>query len=315
MDERVMVMNAKRMFRTAGLAVLLATAAPLAALAEAETFPTPEAAAEAVIAALEVRDRDRMLAIFGPENEDVISTGDAEEDREVWGEFLRDYREMHRVAVDVEGRATLYTGRDQYPFPAPIVQAGDGSWYFDAPAAREEVQLRRIGRNELDVIDLMRAYVRVQRNYRLTDWDGDGVLSFAGAIISDAGKRDGLYWPDEPGVVESPVGDFMARASADGFSVGGQDAEAEPFLGYYFRVLTRQGDAAPGGAMDYVVNGHMLAGHALLAFPAAYDDTGIMSFMVGESGVVYEADLGEDTLAVAAAIESFDPGDGWMPVE
>jgi hypothetical protein len=314
MMERVKQMNAKRMFETAAVAVLIA-AAPVAALADAETFASPEAAAEAVIAALEVPDRERMLAIFGPENEDVISTGDVEEDREIWGEFLRSYREMHRVALDTEGRATLYTGRDQYPFPAPIVQAGDGSWYFDAPAAREEVMMRRIGRNELDVIDLMRAYVRVQRNYRLTDWDGDGVMSFAGSILSDAGRRDGLYWPDEPGVVESPVGDFMARASADGFSVGGQDAEAEPYLGYYFRILTRQGEAAPGGAIDYMVNGHMLAGHALLAFPAAYGDTGIMSFMVGESGVVYEADLGEDTLAVAAAIESFDPGEGWTPVE
>jgi Protein of unknown function (DUF2950) len=175
--------------------------------------------------------------------------------------------------------------------------------------------LRRIGQNELDVIDLLRGYVDAQATYRAMDPDGDGLPTFAASVLSTEGMRDGLYWPDAPDAPESPVGDFMARAAADGFSVeGGSDEEPEPYLGYYFRVLTKQGAAAPGGAMDYMVNGNMVAGHALLAFPAAYGDTGVMSFLVGERGVVYEADLGEDTLAIAGAMDSFDPGEGWEPV-
>jgi hypothetical protein len=282
------------------------------ARAEPEAFPSPEAAAEAVVAALEARDRAALIAIFGPENEDVILTGDDAADREAWGEFLDSYRQMRRIAVEGEA-ATLFVGRDQWPFPAPLVEGAAG-WSFDAAAAREEVLLRRIGQNELDVIDVLRRYVRAQAAYRASDPDGDGVRTFAAGVLSAPGTRDGLYWPPEPGAPASPIGDFMARAAADGYSLDGQDADPEPFHGYYFRVLTRQGPAAPGGALDYMVGGRMMAGHAMLAFPSAYGDTGIMSFMVAENGVVYEADLGEDTLAVAAAIEAFDPGDGWEPV-
>ena len=175
--------------------------------------------------------------------------------------------------------------------------------------------LRRIGQNELDVIELMHGYVRAQALYRSENPDGDGLPSFASAILSSDGKHDGLYWPSAPGEPESPIGDFMARAAADGYQVDGTDVEPEPYLGYYFRVLTKQGPHAPGGALDYMANGQMVAGHALLAFPSDYGDTGVMSFMVGEAGIVYEADLGEETLDVAGAIDSFDPGDGWSPVE
>jgi Protein of unknown function (DUF2950) len=298
--------------RAAALAALL-TVPGAAAIAEPALFETPAAASEAVISALEARDRQGLIAIFGPENEDVILSGDDVADREAWGEFLADYRALHRIAVE-GGTATLYVGRDQWPFPAPLVEDPAG-WRFDAAAAREEVLMRRIGENELEVIELMRAYVRAQDAYRAMDPDGDGLRSFAAGILSSPGTRDGLYWPDEPGAPESPVGDFMARAAAEGYSVDGQDVEPDPYHGYYYRVLQRQGPAAPGGALDYMVGGHMLAGHALLAFPSAYGDTGIMSFMVGEAGVVYEADLGEDTLAAASAIDSFDPGEAWTPVE
>jgi hypothetical protein len=294
----------------AASALLAASVGP--GRAEPAAFPSPEAAAEAVAAALEARDRAALIAIFGPENEDVILTGDDAADREAWGEFLDSYRQMRRIAVEGE-TATLFVGRDQWPFPAPLVEGAAG-WSFDAVAAREEVLLRRIGQNELDVIDVLRRYVRAQAAYRASDPDGDGVRTFAAGVLSAPGTRDGLYWPPEPGAPASPIGDFMARAAADGYSLDGQDADPEPFHGYYFRVLTRQGPAAPGGALDYMVDGRMMAGHAMLAFPSAYGDTGIMSFMVAENGVVYEADLGEDTLAVAAAIEAFDPGDGWEPV-
>ena len=225
-----------------------------------------------------------------------------------------DYRTLHRIAPNGANRAVLFTGRDQWPFPAEIVKTGDG-WFFDGAAAREEIELRRLGQNELDVIELMHGYVRAQAEFRKIDYDGDGVLQFASGILSDPGARNGLYWPDEPGAPESPIGDFMARAAADGVAIDGTDVEPEPYLGYYFRVLQGQGPSAPGGAYSYMLAGAMLGGHALLAFPAAYGDTGIMSFMVGESGVVYEADLGPDTLAVAGAIETFDPGEDWSVVE
>jgi len=292
-----------------GLAIGMA---PLSA--EPMVFDSPDAATAAVVQALEARDRDGLVVIFGPENEDVVLTGDPVQDRAAWGEFLRDFRTLNLIAVEAGERATLSVGRDLWPFPVPIVREADG-WSFDAAAARTEVLHRRIGQNELDVIDLLRGYVEAQAAYRAMDPDGDGLPTFAASVLSTEGMRDGLYWPDAPGAPESPVGDFVARAAAEGYSVAGSgDAEPEPYLGYYYRILTKQGPNAPGGAMDYMVGGHMVAGHALIAFPAAYGDTGVMSFLVGERGVVYEADLGEDTLEVAAAIDSFDPGDGWEVV-
>ena len=304
-------------WRAGLVALLLASAAPTIAAAEPQAFATPDAAADAVIAALKARDPQALLAVFGPESSDVIFTGDEAEDREDWRGFLESYEAMHRIAVEkteAGERATIYIGRDQWPFPIEIV-AADGQWRFDADGAREEVLLRRIGQNELDVIDLMHGYVRAQALYRSENPDGDGLPSFASTILSSDGKHDGLYWDAAPGEPESPIGDFMARAAADGYQVDGTDVEPEPYLGYYYRVLTKQGPHAPGGALDYMANGEMVAGHALLAFPSDYGDTGVMSFMVGEAGIVYEADLGDETLDVASAIDSFDPGDGWSPVE
>jgi hypothetical protein len=299
------------------LAALLLSAAtltlPRAAVAEPLLFETPEAAVSALTAALDAANKDELIAIFGPESEDVILTGNDVEDREVWSEFLQNQRTLSRILVDGD-TATLEVGRSLWPLPIPLVKTPAG-WEFDAEAGREEVLLRRIGQNELDVIDLMAGYVQAQVNYRASDPEDDGLRTFAAGILSTPGTRDGLYWPPEPGAPESPVGDFMARASADGYSVDDEDVEADPYLGYYYRVLTRQGAAAPGGALDYMVAGHMLAGHALLAYPAAYGETGVMSFMVGENGVIYEADLGEDTLGIAGGIESFDPGEEWVPVE
>lgn len=285
-----------------------------AASAQPQAFETPEAAVDAVIAAIDAGDREAIVTIFGPENEDIILTGDAERDRDNAEDFLASYNAMHRVVVE-DDTATLYIGADQWPAPIPIVLGSDGAWRFDPGAAREELAARVIGENELDVLELLRAYVRVQAAYRQIDYDGDGIMEFASTILSDAGQRNGLYWPAEPGVPESPIGEFMARAAASGYAVDGEAVEGDPYLGYYYRILTRQGDAAPGGARDYLVKGAMVAGHAILAFPSAYGETGIMSFMAGENGIVYEADLGEDTLAAAAAIEAFDPADDWRIVD
>jgi hypothetical protein len=284
-----------------------------AARAEPTTFEAPEAAVEALVAALEARDRAEVLAIFGPENEDVASTDDADEDRAIWGEFLENAKTRQRIE-ESDGTAILYVGREAWPFPAPLVRGEDG-WSFDAEAAREEVLMRRIGRNELEVIDIMNRAAEVQAAYRRTDHDRDGVMEFAAAILSSPGARDGLYWPETPGAELSPFDDQIALASLTGVSVDGEDVEPEPYEGYYFHILQGQGDAAPGGAYSYLINGNMVAGHALLAVPALYGDTGIMSFLVGENGIVYEADLGEETLEVALGISAFNPDDAWRPLE
>jgi hypothetical protein len=164
------------------------------------------------------------------------------------------------------------------------------------------------------VIELMGAYARVQSRFRQTDYDGDGVMEFAASILSAPGARDGLYWPPEPGAPESPIGDAVAQAAAEGYVVQGHEEDPKPYLGYYFHLLQKQGPSAPGGPMNYIINGNMVAGHAMLAFPAAYGETGIMSFIVGENGAVHEADLGEDTIGAATAIEAFDPDEAWAPV-
>jgi hypothetical protein len=302
----------KAMTYGGGLLVLVATAG--AASAEPERFETPEAAVAALVAALEARDRDAVLRIFGPENEDVVSSGDQEEDRALWGEFLSEAQRSSRIDTAEDGRATLFVGRAMWPFPADIVEDGEG-WSFDAEGAREEVLARRIGGNELAVIGIMRRAGVVQAAYRLVDHDGDGVMEFAAAILSSPGARDGLFWPDEEGTEPSPFGDVIARASLTGFALDGEDLEPEPFEGYYFHILQGQGPAAPGGAYSYMIEGNMVAGHALLAVPAAYFDTGIMTFMVGENGIVYETDLGEEALSKALEIDVFDPNEDWNPAE
>ncbi|MCZ0963475.1 DUF2950 family protein [Paracoccus benzoatiresistens] len=302
----------KRHVSTCCILALLASAG--AAAAVPQDFDTPEAAVAALTAALEARDRAAVLAIFGPENEDVISNGDPAEDRELWGQFLRDMQTLTRIDRPEPDRAVLMAGRDLWPFPAEIRRDGN-RWSFDAESARIEVLARRIGRNELEIIDIMRRAGEVQAAYRRSDHDGDGIMEFAASILSSPGQRDGLYWPTEPGAEPSPFDETLARASFSGFSEDGQDRAPEPWEGYYFHILQGQGAAAPAGAYSYMVAGNMVAGHALVAYPASYGDTGIMSFMVGEGGIVYQADLGEDTLTRAAAIELFDPGPPWTPVE
>ena len=292
-------------------AVLLAPAAALRA--EPAVFATPEAAVEAFVAALKAQDRAALLTVFGPESDDLIGSDDPEGDAEARDEFLKSYAAFSRLRPEGEGRVELQVGRTRWPFPVTLVSAA-GGWSFDPAGARDEILARRIGQNELEVIDLLRRAVGVQADFRRVDHDGDGVMEFAATIISDAGARNGLYWPSEDGKPDSPIGAYMAQAAADGVSVDGQDTDPEPFHGYYFRILTAQGAAAPGGAYDYMIGGNMVAGHALLAYPAAPDETGIMSFVVGENGVVFEADLGPETLAIAGAMGAFDPGEGWAVV-
>ncbi|WP_134681757.1 DUF2950 domain-containing protein [Paracoccus ravus] len=285
------------------------------AYAAPQVFASPEAAVETLVAALDAKDRAQVLAIFGAENEDVVSTGNPDEDREIWGQFLADMHVIHRLEPAGQDRLTLMAGREMWPFPADLVKDASG-WSFDAEGAREEVLARRIGRNELQVIALLRRVPQIQSHYRQADRDGDGVLEFAASILSAPGQKDGLYWPAAAGEDPAPFDESLARASFTGFSDdAGEDREPEPYEGYYFRILQGQGPAAPGGSYDYMIGGNMVASHALVAYPAAYGDSGIMSFMVGESGILYQADLGPETLDKAAAIERFDPTAEWTPVD
>lgn len=288
-------------------------ASSLPALAEPAIYESPEQAVEAFVAAVDASDRDAFLVVFGPESDDLIESDGPEEQAAARDEFMAAYQELAEIVDDEDGRKVLQIGLERWPFPVSMIQV-EGGWRFDPDGAREEILDRRIGENELDVIAVLQRAVALQSDYRKTDWDGDGVMEFARSIISTPGQRDGLYLPEDMGEPLSPIGAFIAQASADGVAIDGVDQGSVPYLGYYFRVLTKQGPAAAGGAFDYLVADQMIGGHALLAYPADPGQTGVMSFMVAENGIVYEADLGADTVAIADTIDTFDPDEEWTPV-
>ena len=291
------------------LALMLFLASPLAA--DPATYASPQDALDALMSALKTGDRDAVLTVFGAEAEDYLSDGDPDEDAANRFVLLALYNEGYRMVPQEDGSVVIALGAEGWPFPVPLAKTGDG-WAFDNETGREEVALREVGLNELEILELMDAYVDIQATFRLNDHDGDGVMEFASQIISTSEtERDGLFWADP----DSPLGELFARASATGFSDGEQDYDPEPYSGYYFRILTEQSAAAPGGEMSYLVNDNMVGGHALLAVPAVFGETGIHSFMVSENGVVLEAILGEDTLEIAAGMTAYDPTEDWTPVE
>lgn len=291
------------------VAAFISLAAP--ALTNPATYSTPQDALEAMMAALKASDRAAVLDVFGDEAADYLSDDDPIEDKRNRLILLDLYQEGFRFEPQDDGSVMIALGADGWLFPVPLARTDGGQWAFDNEAGREEVRLREIGSNELEIIELLEAYVAIQSTFRQSDLDGDGVMEFAQQIISSSPEaRDGLFWPRE----DTLLGELFARASATGFNDGETDQPPEPFFGYYFRILTAQSDAAPGGAMDYVVNGNMVGGHALLAVPAIYGETGIHSFMVAENGTVLEVVLGEDTLSVASEITAYDPTDAWEPV-
>ena len=292
-----------------------AAAATLAALPfeahsqESVYYPTPQDALEALMEALDTGTSEAVLAALGPEASGLIRDDKAPDRADDWALVVAVYRQGYRFVPVEDGRVTVELGTDGWPFPIELAEGDDG-WAFDIESGKQEIVARLIGLNELDVIDILHAYVDIQREFRQVDHDGDGVLEFASSLISSAEDRDGLYWPGG----DSPVGAAAARASLDGFSENGADLPAEPFFGYYFRLLTAQGPDAPGGAMDYFVNGHLVGGHALLAVPAVFGETGTFSFLVGENGLLFEADLGKETLETALEITTYNPDARWRPM-
>src|SRR3954454_13626312 len=298
--------------RLSGVALASCVALNLAgggtALADQERFAQPGAALQAFVGALGTGDPARLGGLFGPEHMDEILGDDPVAAR---ADIAKVYADAERAAAlrpAGADRMVVGVGREAWPFPVPIVRGSEGG-PFDAAAGAEEITNRRIGRNELSAIEVMRAFVKAEREYASEDRTGDGVLEYAQRIASTGDKRDGLYWPTAEGETPSPFGPFVAEA---GDYLEGREAGA-PYHGYHFRVLTGQGPNAPGGAYGYVINGHMVAGFAMLAWPATYDDTGVMSFLVGPNGTVLEADLGPGTAERARTITTYDPDPSWQP--
>lgn len=273
-------------------------------------FESPQAAVDALVDAARGRDRAELKQIFGPEV-DRLATADKRQDDIDFQRFTGAYEAEHEL-VGRDGKYVLYVGSGDWWFPAPIVSAGNG-WQFDTAAGVDEIINRTVGLNELHVIDSCGAYVRAQEEYFNLDPDGDGSPSYAQKLRSDPGRRNGLYWPDEEGAPMSPLGALVGTAGRAG-DIDLEKSAQQPYRGYYFRVLTRQGAGAPGGQMDYVnEDGHMTRGFALIAWPASYGETGVMTFIVSKDGQVYQKDLGEDTDAEARGMAAFDPA-GWSVV-
>jgi hypothetical protein len=292
----------------AGLA--LASCAPAA---ETGTFQSAEDAVKGLIDTTKAGELDDLVALFGPEGREIVSSSDPATGRRNRDVFLAAVAQRWRLEDRDATTKELIVGNEDWPFPIPLVKSEQG-WRFDAAAGKEEILARRIGRNELAVIDVCRAYVRAQRAYARTGHDGKPAGRYAQRFNSAPGKQDGLYWPSTPGQPRSPLGDLVAAASGDGYDLAARKSP-EPFHGYQFRILTAQGPAARGGEMDYVTKGDMSGGFALIAWPVQYDATGVMTFIVNADGVVHEQDLGPDTAKAAAAITRYDPDSAWRPVD
>ena len=297
------------MARCGAALVFLVTVGGANALAEPQAFPSPEAAAQALRDALEADDGEALRAIFGPEYADDLIGSDIAIVREGMRQTLEAMRAATALLPEADDSVILTIGRQAFPFPVPIVREGE-SWYFDSAAGLEEVLDRRIGENELAAIEALRAYVQAQIEYASADRDGDQVLEYAQRVISTPGQRDGLYWASAPGEPVSPFGPFIAEISA---LIQGKEL-GDPYRGYYYRVLKGQTEHAPGGAYEYVINGNMIAGFAMLAWPAEYGETGVMTFQVSHQGDVLEADLGPETAEVAPAFDAYDPDATWTEV-
>jgi hypothetical protein len=288
-----------------------ASQATAAAKAPAQpTFSTPELEVEAAIKAA-AAGVPEVLALLGPDGKDLVPSGNAAQDEKDRTEFVRLAREKTVIVKDSTDphRATLQIGNDGFPFAIPLLETG-GKWKWDTAEGRYEILVRHIGANELDAITVCRGYVESQLDYAALDPDNSGVHQYAQRIISTPGKRDGLYWKTEAGGPESPISEPVARAIAEGYT-----NKNEPYHGYYYKVLTAQGKSAPLGEMNFVVQGHMIGGFALVAWPAQYRVTGVKTFMISSSGILYEKDLGADTVKIASAITKYDPDKTWTVTE
>jgi Protein of unknown function (DUF2950) len=277
------------------------------------TFASPDDAGNALQTAGKADDQGALLAIFGPDSKELIFSGDPVEDKRVVDQFVAAYGVMHRWRKMADGSQILLVGATNFPFPIPLRKNDGGQWYFDTASGKEEVLSRRVGRNELAIIQVCQALAGAQQQYFSQLHDGSTTKQYAMKFISDPGKQNGLYWQSAEGQPQSPLGPLAAFATSEGYTV---KPEAHmPFHGYYFHMLEGQSDKAKGGAKDYMVNGKMVRGFAFVAYPAEYRNSGVMTFIMNQDGVLFQKDLGEKTAEIAMAMTKFDPDQGWTPVQ
>ncbi|MBP7081478.1 MAG: DUF2950 domain-containing protein [Rhodocyclaceae bacterium] len=292
----------------------LAIALPLTSIAaEQQTFATPEAAVVALTSALEANDSSALIVIFGDTHKNLVVTGDTAADTAARAEAVKHIKVFNVLEERGADRRVLLFGAEAWPFPIPLVRK-TGVWHFSTEEGVEELINRRVGLNERNAIFVLQSYIAAQTQYASRDRNDDGVREFARKIASSPGKHDGLYWPadESKGEELSPVGPLMAAESATYLAAR---EKGDPYRGYFFRILTSQGKNAPGGAYNYIINGRMIAGFGMVAYPEAYGDSGVMTFIVSHNGKVYQKDLGPNTAALAKKINTFDPGTGWVVTE
>lgn len=301
-------------FAASAVVLMAFTLADPTSLATAQqmTFASAEEAVKAAVAAARANDEKELLAVFGADAKDLFVSGDPVDDKQRRQRFLTAYQEKNQLVK--EGNNTvLLVGKDDWPMPIPLVQKGN-SWVFDVEQGREEILHRRIGKNELSAIQVMLATVDAQRDYWRMDIDGDGVREYAQKFRSDLGKKNGLYWEAKGGEEQSPFGPLAAEARVEGYKLASAGTGPTPYHGYYYKIITAQGKNASGGAYSYLAKGKMIGGFAVIAAPAQYGNSGVMTFIVNHDGVVYEKDLGKNTIESAKKMNRFDPDKGWEEV-
>ncbi|NLT23611.1 MAG: DUF2950 domain-containing protein [Syntrophorhabdus sp.] len=323
----VRVMNRKKIVSPRRLVVMIGIVALLAVFllgteglaapsksSKQLTFATPEEAARVLADAARAKDTKAMIAIFGPEGKGVIVSGDEAVNKDLFERFVKAFQERNRLDMSTDNKAFLYVGNNEWPFPVPMVKKGD-RWSFDTKDGKTEILHRRIGRNELSAVQACLAYVDAQKDYARMAGDKDGTTRYARKFMSDPGIRNGMYWETKEGEEPSPLGLFMARARKEVREPKMTGGKPVPYHGYFYRILTAQGKNAPGGAYNYIVGDRMTGGFALVAWPAQYGVTGVMTFIVNHDGVVYEKNLGKVTGKAVYHMKAFDPDDSWKRVK
>jgi hypothetical protein len=305
---RTLILAALTVLTSAGASASSGTAP------ENRYFASPEAAVEALVAAVRNGDPDALIAVLGPGSQRLVDSGDAVSDRAGRERFVARFDETHEILPVGDSRAEFEVGNDDWPFPIPLVKEA-GGWRYDVAAGEDEILNRRIGENELSTVEVCLALVDAQREYYLSNPAGADLPHYARQFRSDPGQRNGLYWETGDDEAPSPLGPFFAAAVAEGYSHGTSPTEPQPYHGYFFRILTRQGPDAPGGEYDYLVRDMLIGGFAAVAWPAEYGTSGITTFLVNHDGVVYESDLGPDTRDLALAMTAFNPDSTWIRVD
>ena len=308
-EKKLELFGGKKLLRLAGSALAVTVAFSTVALAQGpgqKTYASPEEASNALFAAAQKNDQAALLEVLGKEGKSIIESGDPKQDEAMRANFVEKFQMMHRLVEEPDATTTLYIGAENWPTPIPLVNRA-GKWYFDTDAAKKEILFRRIGKNELSAIRVCEELVAAQKELFSKNNE------YAAKFVSDEGKQNGLYWPANGSANQSPIGPLVANAG----SLGGltMDSGADPFRGYYFRLLDRQGKQASGGAMSYVADGKMTKGFAFVAYPAVYRDSGVMTFIVAQDGTVYERDLGKQTVQKAKALKAYDPDPNWKRSE